>query len=56
MPFLKAIFWGVKAMLWGAFFSVATVFWVVIFEYGFSDILSDMKAEFSGLRDLFGAD
>jgi hypothetical protein len=45
-----------KILLWGAFFAVATLFWIVVFEYGFSNIGSNMKAELSGLRELFGTD
>ena len=45
-----------KILLWGAFFAVATLFWIVVFEYGFSNIGSNMKAELSGLHELFGTD
>ncbi len=44
-----------KTILWMAFFAVATLLWIVVFEYGFSNFGAGMKAELSGLRGLFGS-
>lgn len=42
-----------KFGLWILFFFIATFFWVVVFEHGFSGIGHGIKLEFESLRSLF---
>ena len=44
----------VKITFWTALFLAATFFWVVLFEYGPAGFGEGAKAEFQGLRALFG--
>ena len=42
-----------KSGLWIVFFAIATFFWVVVFEHGFTGFGHGIKLEFASLRSLF---
>ncbi len=46
---------ALKVGFWVTLFAVATFFWVALFEHGLAGFGEGLKAEFAGLRALFGS-